>query len=103
VFCIFRFFEAKRAPGGSFLSIKSSSISLKCVCSANYFRFNTTVYTAINEYWKDQLVKDATTKSTLKLFNFEEFEIGKIHNIWKSCGSDLYAVKRACVKSKIVC
>jgi hypothetical protein len=62
-----------------------------------------TVYTAINEYWKDQLVKDATTKSTLKLFNFEEFEIGKIHNIWKSCGSDLYAVKRACVKSKIVC
>ena len=62
-----------------------------------------TVYTAINEYWKDQLVKDTTTKSTLKLFNFEEFEIGKIHNIWKSCGSDLYAVKRACVKSKIVC
>jgi hypothetical protein len=35
-----------------------------------------TVYTAINEYWRDQLVKDATTKSTLKLFNFEEFEIG---------------------------
>jgi hypothetical protein len=33
----------------------------------------------------------------------EEFEIGKIHNIWKSCGSDLFAVKRACVKSKIVC
>jgi hypothetical protein len=33
----------------------------------------------------------------------EEFEIGKIHNIWKSCGSDLYAVKRVCVKSKIVC
>ena len=55
------------------------------------------------KYWKDQLVKDATTKSTLKLFNFEEFEIGKIRNIWKSCGSDLYAVKRACVKSKIVC
>ena len=35
-----------------------------------------TVYTAINEYWRDQLVKNATTKSTLKLFNFEEFEIG---------------------------
>jgi hypothetical protein len=41
-------------------------------------------------------VKDATTKSTLKLFNFEEFEIGKIHNIWKSCGSDLYA---SCLKA----
>jgi hypothetical protein len=59
-----------------------------------------TVYTAIDEYWKDQLVQDATTKYTLKLFNFEEFEIGKIRNIWKSCGSDLYAVKRACVKLK---
>jgi hypothetical protein len=45
------------------------------------------------------LIWYATTKSTLKLFNFEEFEIGKIHNIWKSCGSDLYAVKRACVNN----
>jgi len=29
--------------------------------------------------------------------------MGKPHNIWKSCGSELYAVKRAGIKSKIAC
>ena len=29
--------------------------------------------------------------------------MGKPHNIWKSCGSELCTVKRADIKSKIAC
>jgi hypothetical protein len=33
--------------------------------------------------------------------SYEDFEMGKPHNIWKSCGSELYAVKKASINSKI--
>jgi hypothetical protein len=33
--------------------------------------------------------------------SYEDFEMGKPHNIWKSCGSELYAVKKNSINSKI--
>ncbi|CAC5411304.1 unnamed protein product [Mytilus coruscus] len=60
------------------------------------------VYNAVNDYWKNSLILEARTKVTMKLFNFENFNVGVVHNIWKSSGSELLSVKRAGVKSKIL-
>jgi len=49
-------------------------------------------------YWTQKLITEAKSKVTLQYLNYEDLEMGKPHNIWKSCGSELYAVKRAGIK-----
>ena len=51
--------------------------------------------------WETYL--EAYTKSTLNLLNFEQAKFGIVHYVWRSCGTEPFAVKRACVKSKILC
>jgi len=61
------------------------------------------INSVINKYWIDKLVDEANDKTTLKFFNSEVCIMGKVHPVWRSCGSETYEVTRACVKSKLLC
>jgi hypothetical protein len=40
-------------------------------------------------------------KKTLALLNLKDSAVGKVHNIWKSCGTDPFATIMAGIKAKI--
>ena len=48
-----------------------------------------------------RLTEEAQTKSSFKYIYFNNSKDGKVHNIWKSCGSEPYAVSLAALKAKI--
>ncbi|CAG2206444.1 unnamed protein product [Mytilus edulis] len=45
--------------------------------------------------------KEAKEKSSLKYINFNDSNIGTVHNIWKSSGTDPYSINMAAIKVKI--
>jgi hypothetical protein len=49
------------------------------------------VGTTINEYYINQMVKDAENKSSLKFLHLTETRYGHCHNIWSSCGTEPFA------------
>lgn len=57
----------------------------------------------INKHWSEKLKLDASNKSTLKHLNYEDCQIGKVHSVWYSCGTEKFEVTRACVKAKLLC
>jgi hypothetical protein len=56
---------------------------------------------AVYIYYSNRLTEEAQTKSSLKYIYFNNSKDGKVHNIWKSCGSEPYAVTSAALKTKI--
>ena len=56
---------------------------------------------AVYIYHSNRLTEEAQTKSSLKYIYFNNSKDGKVHNIWKSCGSEPYAVISAALKTKI--
>ena len=56
--------------------------------------WNKLVNQVVNDYWTQKLITEAKSNVTLQYLSYEDFEMGKPHNIWKSCGSELYAVKK---------
>jgi hypothetical protein len=63
--------------------------------------WNRSVGTTINEYYINQMVKDAENKSSLKFLHLTEARYGHCHNIWSSCGTEPFAVTMAAVKVKL--
>ena len=63
--------------------------------------WNRSVGTTINEYYINQMVKDAENKSSLKFLHLTEARYGHFHNIWSSCGTEPFAVTMAAVKVKL--
>ena len=47
------------------------------------------------------MINEAKSKSTLARLNYENVKEGKIHNIWKSCGTNPYAITSASLKAKL--
>jgi hypothetical protein len=62
---------------------------------------NRSVGTTINEYYINQMVKDAENKSSLKFLHLTEARYGHCHNIWSSCGTEPFAVTMTAVKVKL--
>ncbi|CAM1306202.1 Uncharacterised protein r2_g1589 [Pycnogonum litorale] len=65
------------------------------------YQWNKLVNNAVNSHWLSKLSKEAKEKSTLKLVNLQDCKIGKVHNIWSSCGSEPFAITSAGIKVKI--
>ena len=65
-------------------------------------QWNKTVNTVINDFYLKQLTNEAANKTSLKYLNFSSTKIGSVHNIWKSAGSESFAINMACLKMKIV-
>lgn len=61
------------------------------------------VNSKIENYWKDRLIDEAKSKSSLRFLNIEALNVGTVHNVWKSSGTEMFAIKRACIKSKLIC
>jgi hypothetical protein len=60
--------------------------------------WNKLVNQVVNDYWTQKLITEAKSNVTLQYLSYEDFEMGKPHNIWKSCGSELksqYQVKNS--------
>jgi hypothetical protein len=60
--------------------------------------WNKLVNQVVNDYWIQKLITEAKSNVTLQYLSYEDFEMGKPHNIWKSCGSELksqYQVKNS--------
>ncbi|CAC5399461.1 unnamed protein product [Mytilus coruscus] len=47
------------------------------------------------------MINEAQSKSTLARLNYENVKEGQIHNIWKNCGTNLYAITSASLKAKL--
>ncbi|CAC5358342.1 unnamed protein product [Mytilus coruscus] len=47
------------------------------------------------------MIIEAHSKSTLARLNYENVKEGQIHNIWKSCGTNPYAISLASLKAKL--
>jgi hypothetical protein len=65
------------------------------------YQWKQLVNKAIYIYHSNRLTEKAQTKSSLKYIYFNNSKDGKVHNIWKSCGSEPYAVSLAALKAKI--
>ncbi|CAG2198329.1 unnamed protein product [Mytilus edulis] len=63
--------------------------------------WNRHVNNCINNHFLQNLKKEAKEKSSLKYINFNDSNIGTVHNIWKSSGTDPYSVNMAAIKVKI--
>ncbi|CAG2191260.1 unnamed protein product [Mytilus edulis] len=63
--------------------------------------WNRHVNNCINNQFLQNLKKEAKEKSSLKYINFNDSNIGTVHNIWKSSGTDPYSVNMAAIKVKI--
>ncbi|VDI27574.1 Hypothetical predicted protein [Mytilus galloprovincialis] len=59
---------------------------------------NRHVNNCINNNFLQNLKKEAKEKSSLKYINFNDSNIGTVHNIWKSSGTDPYSVNMAAIK-----
>ena len=55
----------------------------------------------VNNYYLHRLTSEAKEKKTLALLNLKDSAVGKVHNIWKSCGADPFAAIMAGIKAKI--
>ncbi|XP_071170832.1 uncharacterized protein [Mytilus edulis] len=55
----------------------------------------------VNDHCIKQMISEAKSKSTLSRLNYENVKEGKIHNIWKSCGTNPYAITSASLKAKL--
>lgn len=56
---------------------------------------------SVHSFWIDHMKTEVKTKSTLQYICLDNIETGHVHNIWESCGSETFAITKACVKSKI--
>ncbi|CAG2198388.1 unnamed protein product [Mytilus edulis] len=63
--------------------------------------WNRHVNNCINNHFLQNLKKEAKEKSSLKYINFNDSNIGTVHNIWKSSGTDPYSINMAAIKVKI--
>ncbi|CAG2206286.1 unnamed protein product [Mytilus edulis] len=63
--------------------------------------WNRLVNNCINNHFLQNLKKEAKEKSSLKYINFNDSNIGTVHNIWKSSGTDPYSINMAAIKVKI--
>ncbi|CAC5375544.1 unnamed protein product [Mytilus coruscus] len=48
-----------------------------------------------------EMINEAQSKSTLARLNYENVEEGQIHNIFKSCGTNPYAITSVSLKAKL--
>ncbi|CAG2216073.1 unnamed protein product [Mytilus edulis] len=55
----------------------------------------------VGDHCIKQMISEAKSKSTLARLNYENVKEGKIHNIWKSCGTNPYAITSASLKAKL--
>ncbi|VDI60447.1 Hypothetical predicted protein [Mytilus galloprovincialis] len=55
----------------------------------------------VGDHCIKQMISEAKSKSTLSRLNYENVKEGKIHNIWKSCGTNPYAITSASLKAKL--
>ena len=59
------------------------------------------VKTKLNTIWKEQLIRDASHKISLKYINIDIMLNKKFHHIWKCTPTNLFEVNKACIKLKL--
>ena len=57
----------------------------------------------INRYWTQLLISDTESKSTLKLLNTSNMEIGRCHLVWDFKNKTKIEVRKAIIKARILC
>lgn len=61
-----------------------------------------TVDESINSVWKQKVLTEASEKSSLRLLNVNNFNVGKVHHVWQDTGYNLMAIKKAGLKAKLM-
>lgn len=56
---------------------------------------------SVNNYYVSKLLKESYDKSTLNFLNLTDTVIGKVHNIWSTCGTQPFSVTMASMKAKV--
>lgn len=64
--------------------------------------WKTQIYSAVHDYWKNIIVSEARSKSSLKYINFTSLKFGTPHIVWQSAGSETMNIQKAMVKAKLL-
>ena len=60
------------------------------------------VLRSVTAYWRESLVRDAHSKTTLKSLTYEKILLGEVHPVWASTENSVIDVRKAIVKARIL-
>ena len=55
----------------------------------------------IRKYWEKSIIAEARLKSTLRYLNFENYKVGRVHELWSSAKCNQHSVYKSFVHVKI--